>query len=104
MTFDHEEPSANSPCTKTTFFVFGDGWELATWLSKGRAAPAAKAPINVRRSIIVSCYSNYGQFRSYGKIHSWRPFSSGEVPVRILSVVSSGTRQPFRDRLSKLNQ
>jgi len=30
-------------------------------------------------------------------------FSSGEVPVPILSVVSSGTRQPFRNRLSKLN-
>src|ERR1700745_620010 len=30
-------------------------------------------------------------------------FSSGEVPVPILSVISSGTRQPFRNRLSKLN-
>src|SRR5271167_2582248 len=30
-------------------------------------------------------------------------FLSGEVPVPILSVVSSGTRQPFRNRLSKLN-
>ena len=28
---------------------------------------------------------------------------SGEVPVPILSVVSSGTRQPFRKRLSRLN-
>src|SRR5262245_42536406 len=24
MTFDQQEPSANSPCTKTTFLVFGD--------------------------------------------------------------------------------
>jgi hypothetical protein len=55
MIFDQEEPSANSPWTNTTFFVFGDGWELATWSSKGRAAPAAKAPINVRRFIVVSC-------------------------------------------------
>ena len=30
-------------------------------------------------------------------------FSSGQIPVPILSVVSSGTRQPFRNRLSKLN-
>jgi hypothetical protein len=54
MTFDQQEPSANSPCTKTTFLVFGDVWALATRLSKGRAALAATAPINVRRFIIVS--------------------------------------------------
>ena len=54
MTFDQQEPSANSPCTKTTFFVFGDVWALATRLSRGRAALAAAAPINVRRFIIVS--------------------------------------------------
>src|SRR5438477_12838594 len=51
MTFDQQEPSANSPCTKTTFFVFGDVWALATRLSKGRAALAATDPINVRRFI-----------------------------------------------------
>jgi hypothetical protein len=55
MTFDQQEQSANSPCTKTTFLVFGDVWALATRLSKGRAALAATAPINVRRFIIVSC-------------------------------------------------
>jgi hypothetical protein len=54
MTFDQQEPSANSPCTKTTFLVFGDVWALTTRLSKGRAALAATAPINVRRFIIVS--------------------------------------------------
>jgi hypothetical protein len=54
MTFDQQEPSANSPCTKTTFFVFGDVWARATRLSKGRAALAATASINVRRFIIVS--------------------------------------------------
>src|SRR6202040_196337 len=53
-TFDQEEPSANSPWTKTTFFVFVDVWALATRLSKGTAALAAAAPINVRRFIIVS--------------------------------------------------
>src|SRR6266508_4070748 len=52
ITFDQQEPSANSPCTKTTF-VFGDVWALATPLSSGRAALAA-APINVRRFIMVS--------------------------------------------------
>src|SRR5271155_5006688 len=31
-------------------------------------------------------------------------FASGEVPVPILSVVSSGTRHPLRKRLSRLNQ
>ena len=56
MTFDQQEPSANSPCTKTTFFVFGDVWALATRLSKGRAALAATAPINVRRFIIIVSY------------------------------------------------
>jgi hypothetical protein len=55
MTFDQEEPSANSPWTKTTFFVFRDVWAPATWLSSGRAAPAAKAPINVLRFMIISC-------------------------------------------------
>ena len=55
ITFDQQEPSANSPCTNTTFFVFGDVWALATRLSKGSAAPAATAPINVRRFIMVSC-------------------------------------------------
>ena len=54
MTFDQQEPSANSPCTKTTFFVFGDVWAMATRLSKGMAALAARAPIKVRRFIIVS--------------------------------------------------
>jgi hypothetical protein len=49
MTFDQQEPSANSPCTKTTFFVFGGVCAIAVRLSKGRAAPAATAPINVRR-------------------------------------------------------
>jgi hypothetical protein len=30
MTFDQQEPSANSPCTKTTFLVFGGVCALAT--------------------------------------------------------------------------
>jgi len=54
MTFDQQEPSANSPCTKTTFLVFGDVWALTTRLSRGRVALAAATPINVRRFIIVS--------------------------------------------------
>jgi hypothetical protein len=52
VTFDQQEPSAKSPCTNTTFFVFGDVWALATRLSRGKAAPAATAPINVRRFIM----------------------------------------------------
>ena len=40
MTFDQQEPSANSPCTKTTFSVFGDVWALATRLSNATAADA----------------------------------------------------------------
>jgi hypothetical protein len=54
MTFDQHEPSANSPCTKTTFLVFGDVWALAIRLNRGRTALAATVPINVRRFIIVS--------------------------------------------------
>ena len=54
MTFDQQEPSANSPCTKTTFFVFGGVWALATRWSRGRAALTAAAPINVRRFMTVS--------------------------------------------------
>jgi hypothetical protein len=54
MTFDQHEPSANSPCTKTTFLVFGDVWALAIRLSTGKVATAAAAPINVRRFIRVS--------------------------------------------------
>ena len=53
MTFDQQEPSANSPWTKTTFLVFGDVWALATRSSRGRAALAAAAAINIRRFIIV---------------------------------------------------
>jgi hypothetical protein len=55
MTLDQQEPSAKSPCTKTTFLVFGAVWALATRLSNGKAAPAATARINVRRFIVVSC-------------------------------------------------
>ena len=44
MTFDQQEPSANSPCTKTTFFVFGGVWALATRLSRGRAALSSGSP------------------------------------------------------------
>jgi hypothetical protein len=54
MTLDQQEPSANSPCTNTTFFVFSDVWALAIRLSTGKAATAAAPPINVRRFIIVS--------------------------------------------------
>ena len=54
MTLDQLEPSANSPCTKTTFLVFSDVWALATRLSTGKAATAAAVPINVRRFIIAS--------------------------------------------------
>jgi hypothetical protein len=54
MTFDQQEPSANSPCTKTTFLVFGKVWAPAARFSKGRVALAATAPINVRRFIAVS--------------------------------------------------
>ena len=54
MTFDQQEPSANSPCTKTTFLVFGDVWALATRLSSVKAALVAAVPSNVRRFIIVS--------------------------------------------------
>jgi hypothetical protein len=74
MTFDQQEPSANSPCTNTTFLVFGGVWALATRLSKGRTAPAATAPINVRRFIMVS-------YRTTGDVApSWKKlfhFKSG---------------------------
>src|SRR6476660_3451525 len=52
MTFDQQEPSANSPCTKTTFLVFGEVWALAIRLNRGRTALAAAAPINVRRFMV----------------------------------------------------
>src|SRR5262249_38944183 len=54
MTFDQQAPSANRPCTETTLLVFGDVWATPTRCCKGRAALAAKAPINVRRFIIGS--------------------------------------------------
>jgi hypothetical protein len=57
MTFDQQEPSAKSPCTKTAFFVFGDVWAPAARLSKGRTAPAATAPITIRRFIVVSYWA-----------------------------------------------
>src|SRR3954452_21163946 len=54
MTLDQQEPSANSPWTKTTFLVFGGVWALATRWSRGRAALAAAAPINVRLFMTIS--------------------------------------------------
>src|SRR5258707_3299186 len=51
MTLDQQEPSANSPCTKTTFFVFTDVWALAIRLSTGKAATAAAAANHVSRFI-----------------------------------------------------
>jgi hypothetical protein len=53
MTLDQHEPSANSPCTKTTFFVFGNVWALPIRSSSGTVALAAAIPINVRRFIMV---------------------------------------------------
>ena len=64
MTFDQQEPSANSPCTKTTFLVFGGVWAPATRWSRGRAALAAAAPINVRLFMTVS-YRATGDFAAF---------------------------------------
>jgi hypothetical protein len=64
MTFDQQEPSANSPCTKTTFLVFGGVWAPATRWSRGRAALAAAAPINVRRFMTIS-YRATGDFAAF---------------------------------------
>jgi hypothetical protein len=58
MIFDQQEPSANRPCTNTTFLVFGDVWAPAIRLKRGRAALAAATPINVRRFIIVCLLSH----------------------------------------------
>jgi hypothetical protein len=81
MTFDQQEPSANSPCTNTTFLVFGGVWALATRLSKGRTAPAATAPINVRRFIMAS-FRTTGDFAT-----SWKKAISLQVRPAIIRVV-----------------
>src|ERR1700733_5491629 len=48
-----------------------------------------------------SCPTLHQTIKTYAASPPW--FASGEVPVPILSVVSSGTRHPFRNRLSRLN-
>jgi hypothetical protein len=75
ITFDQQEPSANSPCTKTTFLAFGDVWALATRLRRGRAALAAADPIITRRFIIVASYRPYADIRGLGCSHSAGTFS-----------------------------
>jgi len=60
MTFDQQEPSANSPCTKTTFFVFGGVWALAIRLRKGRAALGGSP--DQYPAVHHSLLLNYGDF------------------------------------------
>src|SRR5882757_2453051 len=88
MILDQQEPSANSPCTKTTFFVFSDVWALATRLSAGKAATAAAAPINVRRFIIVSTTAYFAVLRN----GQTAPTRSDELMAQIVPVFS---RVPF---------
>src|SRR5580658_4160335 len=60
ITFDQQKPSANSPCTNTTFLVFGEVSALATRLSSGRVTLAAEAAINARRFITLSPVGLWG--------------------------------------------
>jgi hypothetical protein len=39
MTLDQQEPSANSPCTKTTFLVFNDVGALGNSIKHGKKRP-----------------------------------------------------------------
>jgi hypothetical protein len=88
MTFDQQEPSANSPCTKTTFFVFSDVCALATSLSRGKAATAAAAPINVRR-FIRSLRLNH---RYFAMLRNGKP-AQRNATAQIAPVFSRG---PFK--------
>src|SRR6202044_2408492 len=56
ITSDQDDPSANSPCTRTTLRAFGAGCAAAA-LPRNRvlAAPAATMLTNVRRSIGYPC-------------------------------------------------
>ena len=44
MTFDQQEPSAKSPCTKTTFFVFGDLWGTGDSIEQGKGGASGGSP------------------------------------------------------------
>ena len=83
MTFDQQEPSANSPCTKTTFFVFGDIWALA----KNYPTPPATAGIVFK--------DDWGQLSEAAFLHD---FASDLPPdeARILYAV----QQPFKKSLT----
>src|ERR1700739_4613732 len=52
ITSDQDDPSANSPCTRTTFLAVGAGWAAAAvpW-TRVLAAPAATMLTNARRFI-----------------------------------------------------
>src|SRR5499427_4638800 len=55
ITSDQHDPSAKSPCTRTTFRTFGTGCAWAARCTSGLAAPATSMLTKVRRSIGCSC-------------------------------------------------
>src|SRR5439155_6881557 len=55
ITSDQHDPSANSPCTRTTFRAFGAGCAAAVPWKRVLVAPAATMLTNVRRFIGYLC-------------------------------------------------
>src|SRR5258705_4138561 len=55
ITSDHDDPSANSPCTRTTLRAFGAGCAAALPWKRVPAAPAATMFTKVRRFIGYLC-------------------------------------------------
>src|SRR5271165_312390 len=78
ITSAQHDPSANSPCTMTTFRAFGAGCASAAYWSRGLAAPAAILLTNARRSIGVLPLTRFdpGPACRTGRIGTFRATSS----------------------------
>ncbi len=55
ITSDHEDPSANSPCTSTTLRARMAGWAQAGRASMAALPPSVRAARKARRSIMAIC-------------------------------------------------
>src|ERR1700731_3121889 len=93
MTSDQHDPSANSPCTRTTFRALGAGCAAAAYWSRGLAAPAATTLTNVRRSIgvlpLARCDPERGFHLAIGLIIP-------ALPKRTISMLIAVTRLLWR--------
>jgi hypothetical protein len=80
ITSDQDDPSANSPCTRTTLRAFvGPAFEAMPRLETSEAAaPATKVAEKLRRFIIMICLP-YGTVQTFGDHAAWAQAESALV-------------------------